>query len=73
MQSIGVAVRNLIEADGDWNRGHAEAALANLQAVLGVTTGDLAGVFFSEHAEKWHTYNETNKFSVIQDYINAET
>ena len=71
--SIGVAVRNLIEAKGDWYDGEVEDALSKLQSVLGVTTGDVAGLFFSGHEEKWHTYNETNKFSVIQDYINAET
>ncbi len=71
--SIGVAVRNLIEAKGQWYDGEVEAALAKLQEVLGVKSGDVAGMFFSGHDDKWHTYNETNKFSVIQDYINAQT
>lgn len=73
MQSIGIAVRNLIEAKGNWYDGEVEAALAKLQEVLGVTSGDVAGLFFSGHDDKWHTFNETNKFSVILDYINAET
>ncbi|MBT42574.1 MAG: hypothetical protein CMF12_08625 [Idiomarina sp.] len=71
--SIGVAVRNLIEAKGEWYDGEVEAALAKLQEVLGVTSRDVAGMFLSEHDEKWDSYNETNKFSVIQDYINAVT
>lgn len=71
--SIGVAVRNLIEAKGQWYDGEVEAALAKLQEVLGVKSGDVAGMFFSGHDDKWDTYKETNKFSVIQDYINAET
>lgn len=73
MNTIGTAVRNIIEAQGHWYDGEVEEALRQLQELLGVETGDAAGLFFSGHDEKWHTYNETNKFSVIQDYINAET
>lgn len=64
---IDVLAKLNIEIDSDlFNE-----LLASMQEIIGVESGDVAGVYFSSHGD-WVMYTETARRHVLTSYVSRE-
>lgn len=57
-----VAHKNIVD-------GKFDETLAQIQNLLGIPTGDVAGVFFAGKEKEWVEMTHQDKLKLIQEYI----